>query len=549
MTHHARPHLTTHTRSKGHSAIAGIAYRLGLRLQDRRTGEWHDYRRREAGDEIVGTLTVAPEGAPPWVMDPQLAWDAVEAAERRKDSQLAHDFRVPIPFGLTGEDAVAMARRIALSISSSLHTFVYVGVHRDAAVDAMGFAKPLDQQGFHAHIYFPTRKLTLTRAEGQEGSEDEGDGSGAWALGEKLRVLSNKATAAACIERFNAAWAEAANEFAAAAGRVPDFTHLSYARLGLAKLPQVTLGAAATALERRGIATSKGDSLRERERHAATATRAVDKLAERRAAADERASREWLSPRAPIVFRPSAVPPAQSPSSPTGGRGLAERFWADLSERPDMLQPSPEQRERLDGWLRKLERALRALARIGKALIDLAERHRRDDGARATFAVELHAQRTKRGHAQIAVKAWTDAHPWQLTMAKALGGVTAKPVALLVLEEVVAGRDDQVQQLKRDVTAAEARMRQLDAEKQRLAHERSLAEQTVVEAVERLRAASPLFVPVLLSLSEPADVPALTQAVAQVERTSLSAADLPEGVTLRSAEQVEGWKASRPRLG
>lgn len=53
MSQHARPHHRTHTRSAGHSAVAGAAYRLGLRLYDERAKRWHDYRKRELGEEIV----------------------------------------------------------------------------------------------------------------------------------------------------------------------------------------------------------------------------------------------------------------------------------------------------------------------------------------------------------------------------------------------------------------------------------------------------------------------------------------------------------------
>jgi len=68
---HARPHLQTHGRSQGHSAVAGVAYRLGLRLYDERTKTWHGYRKRKLGEEIVAALTLAPEGAPDWATDPE----------------------------------------------------------------------------------------------------------------------------------------------------------------------------------------------------------------------------------------------------------------------------------------------------------------------------------------------------------------------------------------------------------------------------------------------------------------------------------------------
>lgn len=66
---HARPHLEVHSRSNGHSAVAGAAYRLGLRLYDERAKVWHDYRKRGLGEEIVRALTIAPPDAPAWATD------------------------------------------------------------------------------------------------------------------------------------------------------------------------------------------------------------------------------------------------------------------------------------------------------------------------------------------------------------------------------------------------------------------------------------------------------------------------------------------------
>jgi hypothetical protein len=72
-TKHARPHLETHTRSAGHSAIKGAAYRLGIKLTDERTGEVHDFRKRKLGEEIVRAVTIAPPGAPGWAAVPPLS--------------------------------------------------------------------------------------------------------------------------------------------------------------------------------------------------------------------------------------------------------------------------------------------------------------------------------------------------------------------------------------------------------------------------------------------------------------------------------------------
>ena len=254
LSQHARPHLQTHTRSSGHSAVAGAAYRLGLRLYDERTQTWHDYRKRELGEEIVRALTVAPPGAPEWATDPAELWNRAEAAEKRKDAQVARDYRIPVPFGLSDAQAGDLAEHLARFIAQQLTTAVSVGLHRDADVDALGVAKSPDKVGYHAHLYFPTRQLICS------GTEDDPAASG---FGAKLSALSNKNTSAGIVECFNAKWAELSNQATADVGLPADCDHRSYLRQGLPLVPQITLGAPAVALERKGFFTRKGDAVRE----------------------------------------------------------------------------------------------------------------------------------------------------------------------------------------------------------------------------------------------------------------------------------------------
>jgi hypothetical protein len=256
-TKHARPHLETHNRSAGHSAIKGAAYRLGIKLTDERTGEVHDFRKRKLGEEIVRAVTIAPLGAPSWATNPQELWNRVEASEKRKDAQLARDYRVPIPFGLTDEEAGDLAEDIARFISDALLVPVSIGLHRDADRDALGHLKPADKQGFHAHLYFPTRALDLSRTDVTEGT------AGSTGFGPKLTMLSNKRESAAWVELLNNRWAELSNGALAGAGHAPVIDHRSYVRQGIDAAPQPKMGVAATAMERKGISTARGDVLRE----------------------------------------------------------------------------------------------------------------------------------------------------------------------------------------------------------------------------------------------------------------------------------------------
>ena len=82
------------SRAGGGSAVAAAAYRSGERIEDERTGEAHDYARRSG---IDGTEIIAPNGAPEWVRARTRLWNEVEAAEKRKDSQVAREVRVALP--------------------------------------------------------------------------------------------------------------------------------------------------------------------------------------------------------------------------------------------------------------------------------------------------------------------------------------------------------------------------------------------------------------------------------------------------------------------
>lgn len=262
---HARPHIETHVRSKNHSAVAGAAYRLGLKLLDERTGTWHDSHRRSLRGEIILALTLAPDGSPDWATQPQALWNRVEASEKRKDAQLARDYRIPVPLGLSSDQASVLAEQMARFISDTLKTPVSAGVHRDSEVDVLGEKKASEKVGYHAHLYFPTRKLACFEEVGKATVASGGtDGAGeATGFGSKLTILSNKNTSVAFVEMLNAKWAELSNELAGTNGLRADYDHRSYTRQGVDLTPQPTVGQAATALERKGMETRRGNQLRE----------------------------------------------------------------------------------------------------------------------------------------------------------------------------------------------------------------------------------------------------------------------------------------------
>ena len=466
MHQHARPHIETHTRSVGHSAVAGAAYRLGLRLYDERQKVWHDFRKRALGEEVVRALTLAPPGAPPWATDPAQLWNKVEASEKRKDAQLARDYRIPIPFGLSDSDAGDLAEEMARFIVETLHTPVSLGLHRDADRDALGELKLKDKQGFHAHIYFPTRRLpeVVEGDEGKDGSQD---------FGAKLTVLSNKNTSAAFVEMLNCKWSELATDYARKTGSDLTYQFKSYKRLGVNITPQPTLGRSATAMERRGLYTNRGDSLREAlvmaqvfEKAHAGALKAQHAQAVRDVAREaSKRSEAQLGPM-PTVLPRTLTLLGKRKASRTVQPIIARQ--GSLAYRLKASAPSPKTKEEAD----ELERSLVLVEALDKAFAVYHELMKQLDEAMKAIQVaraakldaEFQADRSRehRSKGKVRLTRWEDDHRWQVRMFAGMGGSPLPEHERLRGD--VRRHDEHVQSLKQTIARHASEVVRLDVE-------------------------------------------------------------------------------------
>ena len=136
------------SRSAGRSATAAAAYRTAERIEDHRTGLTFDYRARGGVDHVE---TLAPANAPEWVQDRAALWNAVEAAETRKNSQVAREIRVALPAELDHGQRVELVRDFCQ------REFVARGMVADIALHAPG--REGDDRNHHAHILLTTREI------------------------------------------------------------------------------------------------------------------------------------------------------------------------------------------------------------------------------------------------------------------------------------------------------------------------------------------------------------------------------------------------------
>ncbi|MBO9834667.1 MobA/MobL family protein [Xanthomonas phaseoli] len=139
--------VKTFSRAKGHSSIAAAAYRAGLLLEDEKTGQRHDYRRR---DGVVETRCIAPEDAPDWALVPAQLWPAAEAAERRKDSTVAREFEFALPHELDDLQRSDLAVEVTRALVSRYGFAAQASIHSPGSKDGLNW---------HVHVLATTRRM------------------------------------------------------------------------------------------------------------------------------------------------------------------------------------------------------------------------------------------------------------------------------------------------------------------------------------------------------------------------------------------------------
>ena len=161
--------------------MAYAAAHSGTKLRDDYYGGTHHGTRKPAAQlsEIR-----APADAPPWVYDRELLWNRAEAAERRKDAQLARVIELSLPFELSPAQGVDLLREFVDA------EFVSKGMVADCAIRCPSADRPSAQV------------LLTLRAPNAGG------------FGPKVRLWNRKTN----LLEWRAAWARSANAHLARAG-------------------------------------------------------------------------------------------------------------------------------------------------------------------------------------------------------------------------------------------------------------------------------------------------------------------------------------------
>ncbi|EAT07121.1 probable conjugal transfer protein traA [Sphingomonas sp. SKA58] len=214
------------SRAAGSSAVAAAAYRSASRLRDDRLDRHHDFSNKPG---VVHSEVLLPAGAPDEWHGRERLWNDVEAAELRKDAQLAREVEFAIPREMSQADGIELARDFVQKEFVDRGMVADLNVHWDVGPD--GQPKP------HAHVMLGMREVT-----------EEG-------FGQKVRDWNKTEL----LTHWREAWAQHVNTRLAELDIDARIDHRSLEAQGIDLEPQHKIGPAASRMAEQRLSSERLD--------------------------------------------------------------------------------------------------------------------------------------------------------------------------------------------------------------------------------------------------------------------------------------------------
>ena len=243
------------SRGKGQSCMASCAYYSGEKKYSEYECCWkypHSSPTRVKRVEVM-----LPPNAPRAYADPQTLWNAVDAAETSVNAQTARSMLFALPRELTDEQNLALVRDFCQK------EFV------DKGMVCNFFYHDKDDGNPHVHIMLTLRAMDengkwLPKSKNVYALDENGNRirtpNGSW---KRIKVDTVDWNERKYGEIWRQDWAAAQNAALKAAGRMERVDMRSLERQGVEdRLPQKHLGPTASALERKGVSSERGDENR-----------------------------------------------------------------------------------------------------------------------------------------------------------------------------------------------------------------------------------------------------------------------------------------------
>ena len=249
------------SRGKSKSAVASAAYISCEKLTNEWDGVTHDYHNKKG---LLHSQIYLPENIPKEFQDRSFLWNSVELNEKASNAQLARNFIIALPKELSFEE------NKNLITDFMQENFVSKGMIADLAIHDESNE---GNNNIHAHIMTTLRPIN-EKGQWQAKSKKEYllDEQGNKILGKngkpktrkiELTDWNNKGNA----EKWRESFAKICNQYLEKNNLEKRVDHRSFERQGIEEIPTIHLGASASALERKGIETDKGNINREIKKH------------------------------------------------------------------------------------------------------------------------------------------------------------------------------------------------------------------------------------------------------------------------------------------
>ena len=245
------------SRGKGKSAVASAAYISGEKIKNEWDGVTHDYTRK--GKVLVKNI-ILPDHIPKEFNDRSTLWNKVEMAEKNSNAQLARQFIIGLPKELTLSENKNLVERYIKENLTSQGMIVDYAIH-DESQDKNG--------NIHCHIMIIMRPIN-EKGEFLAKSKKEYilDEKGEKILNKNGKPKTRKVELTTWndkgnVEKWRENFSNLCNEYLAKNKIEKRVDHKSFKRQGIKQIPTIHLGASASAMERKGIRTEKGDINRE----------------------------------------------------------------------------------------------------------------------------------------------------------------------------------------------------------------------------------------------------------------------------------------------
>ena len=243
------------SRGKGQSCMASCAYYSGEKKYSEYECCWKYPHSSPSRVKLVEVML--PSNAPRAYADPQTLWNAVDAAETSVNAQTSRSMLFALPRELTDEQNLALVRDFCQK------EFVDKGMVCNFFYHDKGDGNP------HVHIMLTLRAMDengkwLPKSKNVYALDENGNriraSNGSW---KRVKVNTVDWNERKYGEIWRQDWAAAQNAALEAAGRMERVDMRSLERQGVEdRLPQKHLGPTASALERKGISSERGDENR-----------------------------------------------------------------------------------------------------------------------------------------------------------------------------------------------------------------------------------------------------------------------------------------------